>query len=410
MKAEIYSITPFDAQIGTTIKYNWRSTQTAVKITIKNGDQVVYEETTETSVKQVVIPSSSRSNLTNSLQSQYVAYIDVKDANNNWSDTSDGMAFMCLATPTLSFIDLPAVDTNGTFTIETYQCVFSARYVQTDGEPLASWQITLYSADGDMLSTSGIQTNTVNRNSTTWTFSYPFSGFSDKRSYRIRAEGKTVHGLDVSTDYIGIKSDYSTSSVFALLEATNKPDEGKIHIGSNIVSIICKVFDKDGNEIPEDELDEHGLLYSSDYTNPNDNQTTTGNHALILPDGYKMVLDEGFKIGGNYSAALIFINPTPNKELFTIGDTKLYYRVGKFTDDWKNSSTGQQACFELVVNGIIKIIYVSNVVNDPGERIGVVIVRDGDRYSLIASNNFRLGGSNQTPIESYARSGNGSVG
>jgi len=123
-----------------------------------------------------------------------------------------------------------------------------------------------------------------------------------------------------------------------------------------------------------------------------------------------MVLDEGFKIGGDYSVALIFIKPTPNKELFTIGTTKLYYRIGKFTSDWSNSSTGQQACFELVVNGVINAVYVSNVFNDPGERIGVVIVRKGDRYSLTASNSFRLGSSNQTPIESYAKSENGSVG
>ena len=412
MKAEIYSITPFDAQIGTTIRYNWRSTQTAVKVTIKRGNQIVYQETTETSVRQVVIPGQSRSGLSNSLQNQYVAYIDVKDANGIWSDEledSDGMVFMCLATPTLSFTNLGTSDTNGTYKIEAYFYTFNVEYNQTDGEPIAQWQVTLYSADGDVLSTSGLQSNT-HRDGTSETFSYPFSGFSDKKSYRIKAEAKTVHGLTVSTDYIGINSDYSTSSVFALLNATNKPDEGKIHIGSNIVSIICKVYDPDGNEIPEDELGNHGLLYSSAYTKPSDNQTTTGNHALILPAGYRMVLDEGFKIGGDYSVALIFINPTPNKELFTIGTTKLYYRIGKFTSDWSNSSTGQQACFELVVNGVINTVYVSNVFNDPGERIGVVIVRKGDRYSLTASNSFRLGSSNQTPIESYAKSENGSVG
>ena len=413
MKAEIYSITPFDAQIGTTIRYNWRSTQTAVQITIKDSNDIegqpIYQETITTSVRQVVIPSQNSSHLANSLQNQYVAYINVKDANGVWSDDSDGLTFMCLATPTLSFTNLGTSDTNGTYKIEAYFYTFDVLYSQADGESLAQWQVTLYSADGDILSTSGLQSNTY-RQGTSETFSYPFSGFSDKKSYRIKAEAKTVHGLTVSTDYIGINSDYSTSSVFALLNATNKPDEGKIHIGSNIVSIICKVYDPDGNEIPEDELGNHGLLYSSAYTKPSDNQTTTGNHALILPAGYRMVLDEGFKIGGDYSVALIFINPTPNKELFTIGTTKLYYRIGKFTSDWSNSSTGQQACFELVVNGVINTVYVSNVFNDPGERIGVVIVRKGDRYSLTASNSFRLGSSNQTPIESYAKSENGSVG
>ena len=411
MKAEIYSITPFDAQIGTTIRYNWRSTQTAVKVTIKRGNQIVYQETTETSVRQVVIPGQSRSGLSNSLQNQYVVYIDIKDANGTWSETSDGMTFMCLSTPTLSFTNLPSADTNGTYIIEAYFYTFNVEYNQTDGERLAQWQVTLYSADGDVLSTSGLQSST-NRNGTKETFSYPFSGFSDKKQYRIKAEGKTVHGISVSTDYIGINSDYSTSSVFALLNATNKPDEGKIHIGSNIVSIVCKVYGPDGKEVPEDKLGNHGLLYKSDYTQPSDNQTINGNHALILKPGYKMVIDEGFKIGGNYSASLIFINPIPNAELFTIGQTKLYYRVGKFTSDWSNSQTGQQACFELVVSGVVNVVYISNIIDRPAtnERVGVVVVRDGDRYSLIASNNFRLSGSNQTPIESYARSQNGSVG
>lgn len=411
MQAEIYSITPFDAQIGATIKYNWRSTQKAVNIRITdiNGN-AVYQEQITTSVRQVVIPNQSRSHLQN--QHQYIAYITIIDSNDVESEESAGMTFMCLATPTLTFTNLPSIDTNGTYTIKAYQEVFYVQYNQADGEPLDQWQITLYSADGDVLSTSGVQTNIKNtfENGITGEFSYPFSGFSDKRQYRIKAEGKTLHGITVATDYIGINSDYSTSSVFALLNATNKPDEGKIHIGSNIVSIICKVYDPDGNEVPEDELGSRGLLYSSAYTKPADNQTVTGNHALILPEGYRMVLDEGFKIGGDYSTALIFINPTPNKELFTIGTTKLYYRVGKFTSDWGNSSNGQQACFELVVDGPVKAIYISNVINDPGERIGVVIVRKEDRYTLTASNSFRLSGSNQTPIESYAKSENGSVG
>lgn len=416
MQAEIYSITPFDAQIGTTIKYNWRSTQRSVKVKITDASgTTVYEDTIVTNVRQVIIPSSNVSNLTNGLDHSYIAYIQIQDANKDWSEVSNGMTFMCLATPTFSFSNLPTIDTNGTFTIAAYSYTFSVRYQQSDGERLASWSITLYSADGNRLSTSGVQTS-VNHTSSgsgvVGTFSYPFSGFSDKRSYRIQAEGKTVNGLTVSTEYIGVSSDYSTSSVFALLNATNKPDEGKIHVASNVVSIVCKIFDPDGNEIPEDNLGNIGLLYSSDYTDPRTNNTVNGTHALILPDGYKMVLDEGFKIGGDYSTSLIFIDPVPNQPLFTLGKTNLYYRVGKFNSNWNESPTGEQACFELTVDGTPYVVYVSNVINRPasGSRVGVVIVREGSRYSLFASNNFRLKDGTQNPIESYARSGNGSVG
>lgn len=416
MQAEIYSITPFDAQIGTTIKYNWRSTQRSVRVRITNSSgATVYEDTIVTNVRQVIIPSSDVSNLTNGLDHSYIAYVQIQDSNQDWSEVSVGMTFMCLATPTFSFSNLPAVDTNGTFTIAAYSYTFSVRYQQTDGERLASWSITLYSADGNRLSTSGVQTSvnhTQSDSGVVGTFSYPFSGFSDKRAYRIQAEGKTVNGLAVSTEYIGVSSDYSTSSVFALLNATNKPDEGKIHIVSNVVSIVCKIFGPDGKEIPEDKLNDAGLLYGSDYTDPRTNNVVNGTHALILPTGYKMVLDEGFKIGGDYSTALIFIDPTPNQPLFTLGQTNLYYRVGKFDSAWSESPTGEQACFELVVNGMPYVVYVSNVINRPGsgERVGVVIVREGSRYSLIASDAFRLKSGTQSPKESYARSGNGSVG
>lgn len=425
MQAEIYSITPFDQAIGSTFEYNWNATQRYVELTIRTGSTpsstVVYQSgRIETNLKQVSVPANS------GLQNghTYYAFIKITDSNGNNNDNyNSGKMFYCRATPQFYFVwnDADTPVTNGKRFLKSFSFSFTVKYSQSNGERLDSWSITLYSQDRIPMSTSGTMYNvphTSSNGTVNATLSYPFSGFSDSNDYLIRAQGKTQNGISVDTGYVGITSNYSTKSIFAVLQADNVPTEGKIYVHSNIVSSVCKVYGPNGKEIPESQLGSYGLLYSSDYTNPSDNTKVNGNHALILPEGYHMEIDDGFSLGGDFSIAMIFINPTPNKPLVTFVNvnnkynTYLYYRVGKFKSDWADSPTGEQACFELIVDGKLRDVYISDVFNRVGEdeRVGVVIVREDNRFHLVSKTGFRLTDVAVDPVESYATSEKENIG
>lgn len=415
MQATIYSITPFDKSIGTTVTYNWNGTQKYVQVTVRSGpqesDSVIYQgPNIETNLKQVPIPQDS--GLANG--NAYYAFVKITDSNNNYNDNYNvGKLFYCRATPTFVFEwnDTETPVTNGKRYLSTFSFPFTVRYEQSDGEKLNSWSISLYTADHIMISTSGTMYN-VQHNGNQATLSYQFSGFSDSNDYAIRAQGITQNGINVDTGYIGITSNYSTRAIFAVLNAENKPNDGKIYIHSNIVSSMCKVYDDEDVEVPENQLKPRGLLYSGDYTDPDTNETTNGDHALILPSGYRMEIDDGFTLGGDFSNVLIFINPALNTPLLTYvsddgeHDVVLYYRVGKFTSDWQSSPSQLQACFELVANGTIRDVYFSNVINklDTDQRVGVVIVRDSGRFNIVAYDGLKLKDGAIAPVESYAES------
>lgn len=470
MQATIYSITPFDQAVGTTIQYNWSSVQKYVELRVRSGPlttdtTVYYSGKIETNLKQITIPANS--GLVNGMS--YYAFITVYDSNNNTNENKNtGVLFLCRKTPAFAFewnnTETPV--TNGKRFLSTFSFTFTVKYSQDNGERLNLWSISLYSSDYVQMATSGLLYNvahTVSDGVASATLSYPFSGFSDKNDYLIRAQGKTQNGISVDTGYVSITTDYATRSVFAVLLADNVPDEGKIHVHSNITAARCKVYDSDGNEIPEEELGNHNLLYSGPYTDPADNSLTSGVHALILPDGYYMEIDDGFTLGGSFSNTLIFINPKKNEPLVTYsGDSNhevtLYYREGVFGQTWSDgtpsvdddyyikwidstnggysvgiaswdstngwdteesvvywrstSSDTPRACFELVVKGTVNDVYISNMIDKPSvdERIGVVVIRDGVSYNLTAYNGFRLPDGLVTPIESYAESTNEGVG
>lgn len=482
MQASIYPITPFDATKGTVVHYSWNGIQTEVGITVKdeNGDTAYSNPSVRTNLKQIAIPGGK---LTNG--KTYIAYITIVDTNGRINDNADvGISFLCRKTPVFEFDWTGVKKTGDVYYLNAYSFNFNVNYSQDNGERLASWQITLYSSDRIQLSTSGIMYNPTYSESEgviTSNLSYQFSGFGDRGNYYIRAEGRTQNGIEVDTDYVEISSNYASKSIFSMLKAENVPEDGRIYIKSDIISAVCKVYHKEKQkdvEVPEEELEERGLLLNGDYIDPDDNSITTGNHALILPDDYYMVIDEGFQLG-TFSNTLLFIDPKPNVPLLTYRsstgshDVTLYYRQGNFTLDWKkvgtpsNGSTvivrypdeeyggyhygrstyddgwgdvivlyldeetntwyegvaewavgdpdawsyqpGSQACFELIVDGIVPDIYVSNAITQvaEGEKVGVVIIRDeAGRYDVTAYNGFNL----TTPKESYAASTSEDVG
>lgn len=357
MQAVIYKILPFDALIGTTIRFSWSGNQVFKnRCIIKNNetDVTVYDNTVPSfRLEHTIDLTKTILPLENGVK--YKAFITVFDKNDRESDLQSlGTAFLCLKTPVLEFLDL----TDGE-TIASSSYTFSLNYTQEDGELLDSWAIHVYSRDHTLLSSSGIQYETGQ-------LSYPFSGFSNRSEYLIRGTGQTVNGLELDTGYQSISVLYDTYEIFSLLELTNLRKTGAIHMKSNIISANGTLDQEPGVYIDGTALD------------LTDNQVT-----------YK----EGFLLNGDYSFVILFRGMQPNQEILHLSaedpealSCTVTYRIGKL------GSEEMQGCFELkVVSHDITSVYYSNKINLPSEtdRIGLNVYRSQSCYGIEAAN---LGG------------------
>lgn len=350
MQASIYSISPFDASVGTTIRFAWSGNQVFKNrciIKINETNEVVYDQIIE-SFKYEHPVNIPQANLTNG--EKYNAYITVFDKDNLESDIQQvGQAFLCLAPPLFHFTNLSQGQV-----ISASSYTFHLSYSQENGELLDSWEISLYTKSRTLLSTSGTRYDTD-------ALTHTFSGFTNKSEYAVRATGKTVNGLDVDTGYIGLSVTYSIRDVFSLLEPTNLAGQGAIQIRSNIVS-------SEGH--PETEVSFIDGEYA-DLTNNSISYT------------------EGFEFKKDFSLAVLFYGAEPNREILHLESEdpnaltiSVTYRTGMFDSD------ELRACYELKVTSFwLNYIRYSNIIPLPsdGEKTGLLIYRINGLYDIEAA-------------------------
>lgn len=350
MQASIYSILPFDASLGTTIKFAWNGNQVFKnRCIIKKNDtnEVVYDNTI-TSFKLEHEIELSKASFVNG--ERYHAFIIVYDKDNIASDIQSlGANFLCLKTPTFTFTNLSEGQV-----IATSAYDFNLTYFQGNGELLDSWSVSVYTKTHSLLSTSNIQYNTEN-------LSYTFSGFSNKNEYAIRAVGQTVNGISMDTGFINISVTYSIRDIFSLLEPTNMKEIGAIQIRSNIVS-------SEGH-LKHDPAE----FINNEYLDLRSNQIT---------------YSEGFQFEGDFSEVLLFYGITPNQEIAHLFDKNnelvgtVTYRIGKLgTNDLRR-------CFELRLNtSWSSAVYYSNKIplQYGDDKIGLCIFRSNGLWNIEAT-------------------------
>jgi len=345
MYAIIHPIEPFDASIGSEIKFTWRGNQIyKVRCIVKNNESgtTVYDHTESTMKQSYTIPANS--GLVNGVY--YVVYITVLDVNNNESDLQDiGTPFYCFSKPifNLSISDGEIIQTSA------YKV--GLNYSQSQGESLDSYSFTLYTYQKTVLSSSGDIYNTSD-------MSYVVSGLENAKQYYLRATGKTLHGITLDTGFILITVSYTIAQVFNTLELNNKPESGAIEIKSNIVSAIG--------------LSEKDVIYIGDeYADLRDNSVT---------------FNEGFEVKGDFTKIFVFYEPERNKSIISFGDgdrlkVDIYYRKGKYAD-----SNGEKAYFELVANSCgTNYVRNSGYVNIPNsnyQQFALLVNRQGGYYDL----------------------------
>lgn len=341
----IHPIEPFDAFIGSEIKFTWRGNQIfKVRCIVKNNETgaTVYDNTESTMKQSYTIPPNS--GLVNGVY--YVVYITVFDVNNNESDLQDiGTPFYCFSKP---IFNLSVSDGE---LIQTSAYKIGINYSQAQDEALDSYSITLYTYQKTVLSSSNDIYNTSD-------MSYVVSGLENAKQYYLRATGKTLHGITLDTGFILITVSYTIAQVFNTLELNNKAESGAIEIKSNIVSAIG-VSEKD-------------VIYIGDeYADLHDNSVT---------------FDEGFEVRGDFTKIFVFYEPERNKSIISFGDkdklkVDIFYRKGKYSD-----SNGDKAYFELVANSCgINYVMNSGYVNIPNsnyQQFALLVNRQGGYYDL----------------------------
>lgn len=240
----LYRITPFDAALGTTIKFSWtgRRQQANVAVITDTSENVVYSKVYISYVSEHVIPPDS--GLVNGQQynisiivididedisgvDNYDDYDSFKDQLTHPSDLSYSEILRCYTTPTFEFEGYPVA--TQAKVIQDSSISLSLSYEQAENEPLNTWTSYLCDATKTVLQQSSL--NYAANTLYSW-----FSGLDDTTTYYIHAIGETIHGMPVDTGYVEIYTNYTLPGQFINLDVKNIKENGTIHVASYAVS------------------------------------------------------------------------------------------------------------------------------------------------------------------------------
>lgn len=344
MYAVIHSITPFDADKGSTITFSWSGNQIyKVRCIIRENEsgKLAYDDVADTMKSSYDIPG--RTELKNG--TYYVAYITVFDINGKESSLQPiGTPFYCFSSPAFQL----SVAEGDIIRASSYS--ISLNYHQAEEEPINGFSISLYSYQKSLLQTSD-KIFDINK-------PYIISGLENANQYYLRATGTTLNGVQLDTGFILFTVAYIQAQIFSTLELNNKAEIGAIEIRSNIISA-------------EGVADQEVLYIDNRYADLRDN---------------RVIFDIGYRTKGDFSKALLFYKPNLNHEILRFTDpnndmiVSIIYREGSYAD-----SNGKQAYFELQsAFGCTNYVRFSNFIDIPtkNQMFALCITRINHSYDL----------------------------
>ena len=359
----IYKIEPFDATVGTTITYSWNGSRNygydayiyqegvdSVYIELSSGEQPVYK-------CEFAIPANAASSdgtliLTN--DKTYRIKVRSKDKQGEYSDWSDYKTFLCIKEPTFDIQGLKgALDDPDSVVEQTNNLIqasnieVAVHYFQNnteeeaDGvsidEQLNIWKALLYDSSRTLIDYSNDLYYSTNS-------SYSFSGLRNDVVYYIRATGETVNGKQLDTGYYKVQSEWVFPNVFTNIEVYNNPEQGNIHVSSNIIPINGQ-FQQDGENSTDitwvegngvdlrksgDSVlfaatygvdDEYTLLFEGNSFNQNSSILLFEDDAIDDSGSHPVLLDVQYRAADNTSAAAASVY------LQDISSTSDYYHL-----------------------------------------------------------------------------------
>ena len=392
-KPTLYKILPFDATVGTIIKFSWtgRMQQANVATLYNASGTQVYQKVYKSFKGEHKIPENVPG-LVNG--QQYTATIIVLDMDedltnvDNYDDYSDIQAlidhpseesnpepFRCYSEPNFGF---EGYSPNIENVVENSSISLTLTYSQAQNEPLNMWTMYLYTKDRVLLdqspetyATSGMY--------------YWFSGLSNGTEYQIRATGETVHGMLIDTGYIRIATSYSAPTKFINLNAENIKSDGVIHIESFAVSQTGHAYDEDVEYLYDD-----GKAYAANLMN----NYVTFNEELSVPEDFTIFLklkDVRVINRLDYDSTLRLPESGINEEENTLGETLLYNAFLLLTD----TKTGYRYSFTMWKTEDEYQVFM--YYNEPGNSYGLwsnVLSFDGFVLDESELDDEMIGGAN----------------
>lgn len=325
----VIAITPFDPSYDYSIEFIYNDSQSVsnrVVITDNETSTIVYDNTQSTMRLWHVVAAN-----TLTPGKQYLAQVQVFDADGNHSILSDPIMFYCYSTPTFEFDGLVDGMTHKSATI-----TIKVGYEQAENEALRSFQFFKYSSDKALVTSSDIvYSSTVE--------DYTFYGLNNSTLYYFRATGETTHGIKLDTGYVGVNIDLELVPATILFDLENNRNEGYINVVSNINDIDYET--ENDNYIFEDDM----LILNGSSINYNQGLQVSGDFSLFveakkLPMGTFLTTDNG-----NLSLSIVEIVGARYCKLTVIDSN--YQLYAPLPDD-VDADFNQLVVFELKRKGV----------------------------------------------------------
>lgn len=266
---------------------------TGSRLTIEkvSDNTIVYEGSSANLSFKHLLPAETLSNGVN-----YRARIRTKGRNTQedrietWSASSAPLLFWCYSKPELNITN---IDENGRVNNQTVE--FKTTYLQTEGETLQSYRYILYNENKNLLkSFSEIYSNGDSE------LIQQITGLENGISYYLEVKTISANGNIGTTGLVNFKPMYIIPKLMVRLEPENLIEKGAIKISTDIVQILLKLYDINGNEI-----DPSTIEYENDEWID-----------MTRNDYYKLVADNGFKISQSDFILQIWCKDLPENKIF----------------------------------------------------------------------------------------------
>lgn len=345
-KPVILTITPFDAAIGTAVKFTYSGDQVYghdIEIINNESGETVYAETV-TSMKLLhTIPADC--GLVNGLY--YACRVRMFNGSGSYSSWSDYLPFYCYSTPVFGFENFA----NGQ-TVENSEFTVTIAYQQAEGEALNTFYVLLYDSNKNMIADSG--TKLANDEE-----ACSFNGLENGRQYYIRAFGETVDHMTVDTGFYMFNVAYIVPAMWNYVDLINNTHDGNVRVSCNI-KIVTGQADGEVRYIDDLRAD--------------------------LTDGTKVWFEEGYFIADQYSI-LMQGKHFGNNEIVLYADNgsgQMTIRYYETVFDSYREDGGKCAYFQLESRqGPLTYVILSNRIARPEDKMVRVIVHKRENsYSI----------------------------
>ena len=201
-----------------------------------NDNAVIYNQSQETFNFKQILPASTLINGVN-----YRAKIRTRDINNKWSNFSATLLFWCYSEPSLN---ITTIDYSNQNRVYNQTVLFETTYSQLENEILQSYRYLLYNENKDLLKSFTEQYADGSQ-----ALTQEITGLENSKLYYLEVITLSPNGNSGTSGLINFKPLYIAPKLMMAVEPINEPEQGAIKVGANIIQIILKLYDNNGNQI-----------------------------------------------------------------------------------------------------------------------------------------------------------------